>query len=133
MSWDVVLIRTKTNKEPLEEIESENIIPFSFAEFTQEMQKIAGQQSAEYDPTIASQLMRTNTWSIEVYPEEENESIGLSIRGSEEPTEVLKALHKDLGCRLIDCCTSEFIDFTKSSSFEKWKSYRDQIIESYNN
>ena len=29
MSWDVVLIRTKTNKEPLEEIESENIIPLA--------------------------------------------------------------------------------------------------------
>ena len=36
MSWDVLLIRTKTNRESMDEIKSENIIPNYFHPFVRE-------------------------------------------------------------------------------------------------
>ena len=43
MSWDVLLIRTKTNRESMDEIKSENIIPFSQAEIAHEIGKLAAE------------------------------------------------------------------------------------------
>ena len=49
MSWDVLLIRTKTNREAMDEIKSENIILFSQAEIAREIGKIATELGAVCD------------------------------------------------------------------------------------
>lgn len=39
MSWDVVMIRTNTNNEAMDEIKDENIIPFKQAEIDEALKK----------------------------------------------------------------------------------------------
>lgn len=131
MSWDVVLIRTESNKEPLDMIESENIIPFTREEITQELAKTAASFGADCDcENPAWQTMYGNGWSIEFCADEgdESESVMLLIRGNTEPAEVLKAFAEALGARLVDCGTGEFMDFDRPSGFEAWRAYRDKII-----
>lgn len=132
MSWDVVLIRTKDNNEPLDEIEAENIIPFTRTEIIGEMSKIALAQNAFYDKDNPScHAIYNDKWSVEFLAgdREEEETVMLMIRGSEEPKEVLKALAENLGTRVADCGTGEFMEFDAPSGFEAWKKYRDKIIE----
>ena len=51
----------------------------------------------------------------------------LHIRGG-EPKTVFDVLIADLNTRLVDCGTGEFIGLEKPTSFERWKAYRDQIV-----
>ncbi len=130
MSWDVLLIRTKTNREAMDEIKSENIILFSQAEIAREIGKIATELGAACDcQDLSWQNLDSDSWSIEfnVGKNAETESVMLHIRGS-EPKEVLTLLPVDLNARLIDCSTGEFIRPDEPTSFERWRAYRDQIL-----
>ncbi|WP_320957842.1 hypothetical protein [Enterocloster asparagiformis] len=130
MSWDVLLIRTKTNREAMDEIKSENIILFSQAEIAREIGKIATELGAGCDcQDLSWQNLDSDSWSIEfnVGKNAETESVMLHIRGS-EPKEVLTLLPVDLNARLIDCSTGEFIRPDEPTSFERWRAYRDQIL-----
>lgn len=98
MSWDVLLIRTKTNREAMDEIKSENIILFSQAEIAREIGKIATELGAVCDcQDLSWQNLDSDSWSIEfnVGKNAETESVMLHIRGS-EPKEVLTLLPVDL-------------------------------------
>lgn len=131
MSWDVVMIRTKSNSEALDEIESENIIPFKQAEIADEVRKIAAEMGAVCNcDNLAWQNLDSDKWSIEfsVGEDAETESVMLMIRGGEEPQEVFAVLAADLHTRLIDCSTGEFFCPGQPTSFERWKKYRDQIV-----
>ncbi len=48
MSWDVVMVRTKTNGEELEDIASENIVPSTQAEIAEAVKKTAAALGAAY-------------------------------------------------------------------------------------
>ena len=125
-----MLIRTKTNREAMDEIKSENIILFSQAEIAREIGKIATELGAACDcQDLSWQNLDSDSWSIEfnVGKNAETESVMLHIRGS-EPKEVLTLLPVDLNARLIDCSTGEFIRPDEPTSFERWRAYRDQIL-----
>lgn len=130
MSWDVVMIRTKTNSETIDEIKSENIILFGQTEIADEIKKISVELGAAYNcDDLSWQELDSDSWSIEfnVGKNAETESVMLHIRGG-EPKAVFAALIADLNTRLIDCWTGESISLDKPTSFESWKAYRDKII-----
>ena len=125
-----MLIRTKTNREAMDEIKSENIIPFSQAEIAREIGKIASELGAVCDcQDLSWQNLDSDSWSIEfnVGKNAETESVMLHIRGG-KPKEVLTLLPVDLNARLIDCSTGEFIRPDEPTSFERGRAYRDQIL-----
>ena len=131
MSWDVVMIRTKTNTETIDEITSENIIPFKQTEIADEINKISAELGAVYNcDNLAWQNLDSDRWSIEfnVGEDTETESVMLHIRGG-EPTAVFAILIADLNTRLMDCSTGEFIIPGQPTSFERWKAYRDKIVK----
>ena len=134
MSWDVLMIRTKTNNEAeLRVIESENIIPFKQTEIADEIKKISAELGALYDCNDLSwQHLDSDSWSIEfnVGKDTETECVMLHIRGG-EPKEVFSILMTDLNIRLVDGSTGEFITPGKPTSFERWKAYRDKIVNEY--
>ncbi len=130
MSWDVIMIRTKTNNEAIDEIKSENIILFKQTEIACEIKKISARLGAVYNcDNLSWQNLDCNSWSIEfnVGEDAETESVMLLIRGG-EPKEVFAMLEADLHTRLIDCSTGEFISPDKPTSFAEWKAYRDKIV-----
>lgn len=135
MSWDVLMIRTKTNSEMIDEITSENIIPFKQAEIADEIKKISAELGAVYNcDDLSWQNLDSDSWSIEfnVGKDTEEESVMLHIRGG-EPKEVFAVLIADLNTRLMDCSTGEFISMERPTSFERWKAYRDKIVKEYRN
>ena len=132
MSWDVLMIRTRTNAEKsLDEIESENIIPLGQTEIAHEIQSISARLRCVCNcDDLSWQSLDSDRWSIEfcVGKDEETQSVMLLIRGGEEPREVFAALAADLNVRLIDGSTGEFICPDKTTFFERWRAYRDQIV-----
>ena len=131
MSWDVVMIRTKTNTETIDEITGENIIPFRQTEIADEIKKISTELCAVYNcDNLAWQNLDSDSWSIEfnIGEDTETETVMLHIRGS-EPTAVFAVLIADLNTRLMDCSSGEFIIPGQPTSFERWKAYRDKIVK----
>ena len=128
MSWDVLMIRTKSNREEtIYAIKSENIIPFKQTEIADEIKKISAELGAICNcDDLSWQNLDSNSWSIEfnVGNNAETESVMLHIRGGEEP----KAVFADLDTQLVDGCNCEFIVLGEPTSFEKWKAYRDKIV-----
>lgn len=132
MSWDVLMIRTKSNREEtIYAIKSENIIPFKQTEIADEIKKISAELGAICNcDDLSWQNLDSNSWSIEfnVGNNAETESVMLHIRGGEEPKAVFAALTADLDTRLVYGCNCEFIVLGEPTSFEKWKAYRDKIV-----
>ncbi len=135
MSWDVLMIRTRTNnEETIDEIESKNIIPLKQIEIENEIKKISAECGAFYNcDDLSWQILVSEHWSIEfnIGKDAETEAVTLHIRGGEEPKEVFSALAADLNIRLIDGDTGEFIHPGEPTSFENWKAYRDKIVSQY--
>ena len=132
MSWDVVMVRTKTNGEALKDIACENIVPFTQTEIAEAVKKAAAALGAAYDcADLSYQHLGCGGWSIEfnVGGEPEAESVMLHVRGAEEPKEAFALIASALNARLIDCGTGEFITHGGSGSFERWKKYRDGILD----
>lgn len=130
MSWDVIMIRTKTNSEAIDEIKSENIIPFKQTEIASVIKRISVEPGLIYNcDELSWQNLDSDSWSIEfnVGKNPDTESVMLHIRGG-EPKAVFAVLIADLNTRLIDCSTGDFIRLDKTTSFEKWKAYRDKIV-----
>ncbi|MCM1535148.1 MAG: hypothetical protein NC126_04420 [Clostridium sp.] len=117
MSWDVVMIRTKTNSERLDEIKSENIIPFIQAEIAGEIKKIAMELGAAYACNtlswqwLGSEADSEPVWDIEfnIGEKAEEETVMLHLRGN-IPKAAFIALITDLNARLIDCGTGEDLE-----------------------
>lgn len=126
MSWDVVMIRTNTNSEDMDEIEDENLIPFKQTEIYEEIKKISSELGVRSD----GEYLESNDWSIEfnIGEDEEIDCVMLGIRGG-EPNEVLALLMADLNARLWDSGTGEFLKPGTSSSFKSWQAYRDKVIK----
>ena len=132
MSWDVVMGRTKTNGEALKDIADENIVPFTQTEIAEAVKNAAAALGAAYDcADLSYQHLGCGGWSIEfnVGGETEAESVMLHVRGAEEPKEAFALIASALNARLIDCGTGEFITHGGAGSFERWKKYRDGILD----
>ena len=114
MSWEILLIRTIENNEEVNEIEADNIVPFKKTEIADEIKKIATTMKVEYDCEHLEwqAIVGNDEWDIEFSLEEceENETVMLHVRGNEETSEALKMLANDLGARLLECCTGDFIE-----------------------
>ena len=92
MSWDVVMVRTKTNGEALKDIAGENIVPFTQTEIAEAVKNAAAVLGAAYDcADLSYQHLGCGGWSIEfnVGGETEAESVMLHVRANPS------------------CCTSE--------------------------
>ena len=131
MSWEVAMIRTKTNREAaLDAITSENIIPFKQTEIADEIKKISAELGTLYEcDDLSWQYLSSDNWVIEfnVGKGAETECVTLIIWG-DEPKELYAVLIDDLNTRLVDCSTGEFITPGKPTSFERWEAYRDKIV-----
>ena len=130
MSWDVVMVRTKTNGEALKDIAGENIVPFTQTEIAEAIKKAVAALGASCDcADLSYQHLCCGGWSIEfnVGGEPEAESVMLHVRGAEEPKEAFAIISSALNARLIDCSTGEFITHDGAGSFERGKKYRDGI------
>ena len=132
MSWDVVMVRTKTNGEALKDIAGENIVPFTQTEIAEAVKNAAAALGAAYDcADLSYQHLGCGGWSIEfnVGGETEAESVMLHVRGAEEPKEAFALISSALNARLVDCGTGEFITQGGAGSFERRKKYRDGILD----
>ena len=132
MSWDVVMVRTKTNGEALKDIACENIVPFTQTEIAEAIKGIADALGAACDcADLSYQHLGCGGWSIEfnVGGEAQAESVMMHVRGAEMPQEAFAALSDALNARLIDCGTGEFITPGGAGSFERWEKYRDAILD----
>ena len=132
MSWDVVMVRTKTNGEALKDIAGENIVPFTQTEIAEAVKNAAAALGASCDcAELSYQHLGCGGWSIEfnVGGEPEVESVMLHVRGAEEPKQAFAVISSVLNARLIDCGSGEFITQGGAGSFERRKKYRDGIID----
>ena len=133
MSWDVYLIRTKTNSEAINEIEYSNILKFEKKEMIQELQRLANELDlflTDLDKRYVH--LRGNNWSIEFDFWDGKEpyiNIDMEIRGSKEPVEVLERLKMDLNTRIVDTCTYAFWMKDSRSGFPDWNKLNDKIKE----
>ncbi|EAF6699988.1 hypothetical protein AUQ54_15470 [Listeria monocytogenes] len=124
MSWDVALIKTKTNQEKLDEIKE--TVSFSKTEFMDVL-------TNQYPSTIVNDsswiVMDTEKHLIEfnIGKEENIDCIMMHIRRS-DPREVIEFLCVTLQCRAIDISKTAFIDSKKATSFETWQKFKDKVI-----
>ena len=113
MSWDVYLIRTKTNMEPYNRIKDEDIIPFTRKEILDEIVLLANElELLVEDLDTKFPHLRGNGWSVEFcfWDEDPCETVDLQVRGSYNPTKVFARLKGDLQARIFDMHRGKYIE-----------------------
>lgn len=127
MSWDVMLIRTETNAEPLEEIV--DTIPFDRRETIERLKTMLPELNTENE----SCLLLENDLAIEFYMGEEDKcvTVTLMVHGQHEPNELVAAICEEFFCRAYDIGGCKFIDFNEVSSFGAWNEWRSDIVKGY--
>ena len=125
MSWDVVLIKTKTNKEKIENIKTP--VQFHRDIFIKEMKKYVPDLNIE-DKTWLFLNRECYLVEFNMGKEKKADCIMLHIRGSKEPEDLFKIILEKFQCRIFDCSSGEFIGNGTESAFGKWKEYRDKVI-----
>ena len=77
--------------------------------------------------------MEKKEWLIEFslgkQPREQLITMGLRVRGAREPTEVFAYLIQQLGMRLVEWSTGEFLDLSKQSSFGRWQEWSERVLQ----
>ncbi len=125
MSWDVVLIKTKTNKEEIGDIKTP--IPFDRDSFIKEMKKYIPDLNIE-DKTWL--FLNREYYSVEfnMGKDKKTDCIMLHVRGNREPEDLFEIIKEKFQCRIFDCSSGEFIEKGVKSAFGAWKEYRDKVI-----
>ena len=125
MSWDVVLIKTKTNKEEIGDIKKP--IPFDRDIFIKEMKKYIPDLNIE-DKTWL--FLNREYYSVEfnMGKDKNTDCIMLHVRGNREPEDLFEIIKEKFQCRIFDCSSGEFIEKGVKSAFGAWKEYRDKVI-----
>ncbi len=109
MSWDIMLVRTKTNTEPMEKIDENNTIPFLFTDVVSTLK--------EHFPNITEESpdwlnYEGSTFSIS-FSLVTNDSIMLFVHIFDEPEDAVMPMIHELctifNCRAFDTTTAEFI------------------------
>ena len=107
-------------------------MPLERPQMIAELEKVAKACDAQLDTRDSSWLvMEKKEWLIEFSLSKHREqliTIGLRVRGSREPTEVFAYLIQQLGMRLVEWSTGEFLDLSKQSSFSRWQGWSDRVL-----
>ena len=133
MSWDLTAIKTKRHVQSVSDLTEEDCVPLERQQMIAELEKAAKVCDAHLDTSDPSWLvMQKREWLIEFslgkQPRERLITMGLRVRGNEEPTEVFAYLIQELGMRLVEWSTGEFLDLSKQSSFQHWQEWSDRVL-----
>ena len=132
MSWDIFLVRTKTNKEDYGDIVDENIICFTKKEIADEIKILAEKLQLQVEDLDTDYMhLRGEGWSIEFCfwdDYESYETVEMQVRGGNEPTEVFRRLKQDLNARIYDMHGKRYVEEDGKSGFQQWKNFTENII-----
>ena len=133
MSWDLTAIKTKRHVQSVSDLTEEDCVPLERQQMIAELEKAAKVCDGHLDTSDPSWLvMQKREWLIEFslgkQPRERLITMGLRVRGSREPTEVFAYLIQELGMRLVEWSTGEFLDLSKQSSFQHWQEWSDRVL-----
>ena len=133
MSWDLTAIKTKRHVQSVSDLTEEDCVPLEHQQMIAELEKAAKTCDAHLDTSDPSWLvMQKREWLIEFslskQPREQFITMGLFVRGSEEPTEVFAYLIQELGMRLVEWSTGEFLDLSKQSSFGHCQEWSERVL-----
>ena len=132
MSWDLTAIKTKRHVQSVSDLTEEDCVPLERQQMIAELEKVAKTCDAHLDTSNPSWLvMQKREWLIEFSLSKDREhliTMGLFVRGSREPTEVFAYLIQELGMRLVEWSTGEFLDLSKQSSFQHWQEWSDRVL-----
>ena len=132
MSWDLTAIKTKRHVQSVSDLTEEDCVPLERQQMIAELEKAAKVCDAHLDTSDPSWLvMQKREWLIEFSLSKHGEqliTVGLCVRGSREPTEVFAYLIQELGMRLVEWSTGEFLDLSKQSSFQHWREWSDRVL-----
>lgn len=132
MSWDLTAIKTKRHVQSVSDLTEEDCVPLERQQMIAELEKAAKVCDAHLDTSNPSWLvMQKREWLIEFSLSKDREhliTMGLFVRGSEEPTEVFAYLIQELGMRLVEWSTGEFLDLSKQSSFQHWQEWSERVL-----
>lgn len=132
MSWDLTAIKTKRHVQSVSDLTEEDCVPLERQQMIAELEKAAKVCDAHLDTSNPSWLiMQKKEWLIEFSLSKHREQLitmGLSVRGSKEPTEVFAYLIQELGMRLVEWSTGEFLDLSKQSSFGHWQEWSERVL-----
>lgn len=132
MSWDLTAIKTKRHVQSVSDLTEEDCVPLERQQMIAELEKAAKVCDAHLDTSNPSWLvMQKREWLIEFSLSKDREhliTMGLFVRGSEEPTEVFAYLIQELGMRLVEWSTGEFLDLSKQSSFGRWQEWSERVL-----
>ena len=132
MSWDLTAIKTKRHVQSVSDLTEEDCVPLERQQMIAELEKAATVCDAHLDTSDPSWLvMQKREWLIEFSLSKHREhliTMGLFVRGSKEPTEVFAYLIQQLGMRLVEWSTGEFLDLSKQSSFGRWQGWSDRVL-----
>lgn len=134
MSWDLTAIKTKRHVQSVSDLTEEDCVPLERQQMIAELEKAAKTCDAHLDTSDPSWLvMQKKEWLIEFslskQPRERLITMGLRVRGSREPTEVFAYLIQQLGMRLVEWSTGEFLDLSKQSSFGRWQEWSERALQ----
>jgi hypothetical protein len=132
MSWDI-FVQDFPNVEKISDI-PDDFVPNSIGTRADIIAKILGSfPSANFnDPSWG--VIETHDGSIEVNIGNNDDCDGfmLHVRGGKATFEAVTAIVTAVGCRAIDCQTSEFFEIESGrASFSNWQDYRDQVVSAY--
>ena len=132
MSWDLTAIKTKRHVQSVSDLTEEDCVPLERQQMIAELEKAAKVCDAHLDTSNPSWLiMQKKEWLIEFSLSKHGEqliTVGLCVRGSREPTEVFAYLIQELGMRLVEWSTGEFLDLSKQSSFQHWQEWSERVL-----
>ena len=132
MSWDLTAIKTKRHVQLISDLTEEDCVPLEHQQMIAELEKAAKVCDAHLDTSNPSWLiMQKKEWLIEFSLSKHGEqliTVGLCVRGSREPTEVFAYLIQELGMRLVEWSTGEFLDLSKQSSFQHWQEWSERVL-----
>ncbi len=132
MSWDLTAIKTKRHVQSVSDLTEEDCVPLEHQQMIAELEKAAKVCDAHLDTSNPSWLiMQKKEWLIEFSLSKHGEqliTVGLCVRGSREPTEVFAYLIQELGMRLVEWSTGEFLDLSKQSSFQHWQEWSERVL-----
>lgn len=132
MSWDLTAIKTKRHVQSVSDLTGEDCVPLERQQMVTELEKAAKACDAHLDTRDPSWLVtEKKEWLIEFSLSKHREQLitmGLSVRASKEPTEVFAYLIQELGMRLVEWNTGEFLDLSKQSSFGRWQEWSERVL-----
>ncbi len=133
MSWDLTAIKTKRHVQSVSDLMEEDCVPLVHQQMIAELEKAAKACDAQLDTRDPSWLvMEKKEWLIEFslgkQPRGQLITMGLRVRGAREPTEVFAYLIQQLGMRLVEWSTGEFLDLSKQSSFGRCQEWSERVL-----